>query len=382
MILKNHTQHKGELFVQMKRQVPLQVSSQLPDFIEDEMPLQHQVFFSQLSYFVVATLDEFQRPWTSIIVGNGEEEDIVKIKKGSKMSIRAKLSVGDPFGNCFGELDNSIRYFAGLGIDFSNRRRNKVSGLINSSQYKNQLINLDIQTNESLGNCPKYITIRKLSYVERTPQLVIDSPNSTTLEPEETFHIHQASTIFISTRHISQDSDSDIGVNHRGGNPGFCRVYNENGQSYVVIPDYSGNRFYQSLGNVQSDRVAGLVIPNFQTGDMLYITGDAENLFDEQAEEIMPRVTLITRIRVTGHVFVKQGLNLKQEGSDQYSPYNPPIRHVKGEVYQSTHVENEQHIPSNQAKLWSVEKLTPLISKFTFKLEFPIKYQPRILCII
>jgi len=65
-----------------------------------------------------------------------------------------------------------------------------------------------------------------------------------------------------------------MGLNHRGGGPGFVRVYEENKQTgderahdevlsesptttYVVLPDHSGNRFYQSLGNVQSDRLVG-----------------------------------------------------------------------------------------------------------------------------
>ena len=104
-------------------------------------------------------------------------------------------------------------------------------------------------------------------------------------------HLEQVSTAFLATKHTTSAKDpdgdqSDMGFNHRGGRPGFIRVFEEiasdNPQkinTYIVLPDFSGNRFYQSLGNIQGDPQVGLVFPDFKTGNVLYITGVAENLF-------------------------------------------------------------------------------------------------------
>ena len=63
-----------------------------------------------------------------------------------------------------------------------------------------------------------------------------------------------------------------MGVNHRGGAPGFVRVYEENDgdavTTYLVLPDHSGNRFYQSLGNIETDPQVGLVFHGFHHGPM------------------------------------------------------------------------------------------------------------------
>lgn len=95
--------------------------------------------------------------------------------------------------------------------------------------------------------------------------------------------------------------------------------------SYLVIPDYSGNRFYQSLGNVQADGFAGVVFPDFFSGDLLYVYGEgvtlfhfsfihsslAVNLFDEEASALMPRITLLTRVKVNSVFLIKQALQLE-----------------------------------------------------------------------
>ncbi|CAF3495681.1 unnamed protein product [Rotaria socialis] len=97
--------------------------------------------------------------------------------------------------------------------------------------------------------------------------------------------------MFLATRHINNvfGNSSDIELKHNGGSPGFILAYEENGSTYIVIPDFSGNRFYQSLGNIGNDRVAGVVFPCFATGDMLHVTGIAENIYDDEAERIMPQ---------------------------------------------------------------------------------------------
>lgn len=77
---------------------------------------------------------------------------------------------------------------------------------------------------------------------------------------------------------------------------GFARVSED--KTSVIIPDYSGNRFFQTLGNIQIDGTAGLFFVDYNSGDALYITGDAFNYFDE-AKNIFPPFSRITVISVS-----------------------------------------------------------------------------------
>ncbi|CAF1311362.1 unnamed protein product [Rotaria sordida] len=374
--IKAHYQHEGELFVQKRRHVPPDVPKMVSETVHDDMPDQHTEFFTHLSYFAIATIDSDGRPWATIIVGS--PTTLIYAVSKIQLNVSVVLPEGDPF---FSSVVNTVnatsRYFAGIGVDFSNRRRNKVAGFIASSNVVDNTLNMSLITNESLGNCPKYITVRKLEYCGRHPQIGADHQNADniSLNQECLDIISQASTIFLATRHISNVSDntSDLGVNHRGGFPGFVRTYEENGNTYIVIPDYSGNQFYQSLGNIESDRLAGVVFPCFTTGDMLHVTGIAENIYDDEAERIMPRVTLITRIKLNGYVWIKEALNLKLLSPEQYSLYNPPVRYLAIEL-------EKMKIPSKpattNATLVDIKSITQHISRFTFELEEKVSFKP------
>ncbi|CAF4115279.1 unnamed protein product [Rotaria socialis] len=176
--------------------------------------------------------------------------------------------------------------------------------------------------------------------------------------------------MFLATRHINNvfGNSSDIELKHNGGSPGFILAYEENGSTYIVIPDFSGNRFYESLGNIENERVAGVVFPCFATGDMLHVTGIAENIYDDEAERIMPRVTMVTRNKLVGHVWIKEALNFKLLGPEKYSPYNPSIRYLamklekmENPAKEYRHMGNSKPKPINDdyARTWSISSSPP-----------------------
>ncbi|CAF1296411.1 unnamed protein product [Rotaria magnacalcarata] len=281
------------------------------------MPPEHSEFFTRLSYFGISTIDADGRPWATMLVGSSTT--FICVVSNIQLNVSAVLPEGDPFlSSVISTTHVSPRYFAGVGVDFSNRRRNKVAELITSSKIVGSILHISLITNESLRNWSKYITIRKLEYHKRHSKIGADDRNAdnVTLNQECRNIINQA----------------NIGLNHRGGSPGFIRTYEENGSTYIIIPDFSGNRFYQSIGNIENDRVAGVVFPCFATGDMLHVTGITKNIYDDEAERIMPRVTLITRIKLTGHVWIEEALNLKLLEPKTNSPYNPSIRYLATEL--------------------------------------------------
>ena len=66
-------------------------------------------------------------------------------------------------------------------------------------------------------------------------------------------------------------------MSHRGGPAGFVQVEDP---STLLIPDYSGNNMFMTLGNLAVYPRAGLLFIDFETGDLLQITGRAEILWD------------------------------------------------------------------------------------------------------
>ncbi|RHY01915.1 hypothetical protein DYB36_001037 [Aphanomyces astaci] len=344
------------------------------------MPRQHSDFFSNLPYFAIATTDSHGRPWATLVTGPSDARPVSAVSS-DKLHVQSQLPTDDPFGACVAS-SNSTALWAGIGVDFSNRRRNKVAGYVVSSSFDNGMLRMDLTTNDNMGNCPKYITVRDLVYAPKPHPSTISNTfhdpatnDTVALTDEEIEHVHRASTLFIASRHIDPTDarSTDMGLNHRGGAPGFARV-GEAGTT-INLPDFSGNRFYQSLGNIQTDHVAGLVVPCFVTGDLLYLTGHAENLFDDDATRLMPRVTLLTRIVVTAKVFIKAALPFDLRGGvESLSPYNPPLRYLASELAAQGKTLGGQGL--NVATLAQVTRVTSNIAAFTFDLAAPVTFVP------
>lgn len=159
-------------------------------------------------------------------------------------------------------------------------------------------------------------------------------------------------------------------TNHRGGPPGFVRVLsNEASGAVLVYPEYSGNRLYQTLGNLRTTPKAGLVFPDFDTGNVLYVTGNAEILVGKDAASILPRSNLAVRITVTAARFVERGLAFRADIGER-SPYNPPVRFLSTE-----HATPDGQAGRNKvayAKLLQKTVLTPTIARFRFSISDPV----------
>jgi NADPH-dependent ferric siderophore reductase len=161
----------------------------------------------------------------------------------------------------------------------------------------------------------------------------------------------------------------DMDTNHRGGPPGFVRVVSNSPSGAVIVyPEYSGNRLYQTLGNLQTTPLAGLAIPDFDTGDVLYLTGTTEVLIHADAAALLPRSNLAVKITITESKFVEKGLAFKGVLGER-SPYNPSVRYATTEkITPGTNLTPES---TTRASLTQVTKLTPTISRFRFRISTP-----------
>lgn len=262
------------------------------------------------------------------------------------------------------------KVMSGMSIDFDSRDRVKVMGYLVAAEAGDEdsagEVQLVMAVQESTGNCPKYINKREVYAHVPSPRLVSDS---LPLSQQAVDLIHKTDLFFMS----STNGDS-MDTNHRGGPVGFMRVASnepeeEGGGEGVVLvyPEYSGNRFYQSLGNLYLNPKIGIVIPDFETSDVLYLTGTAKLLLGQAALSVMPHCKLALQIRVQEARFIADGLPFRGHLGDM-SPYDPPVRPLASEPGA---LNDTSSSTVATAELIKREVLTPSINRFTFTLHPP-----------
>ena len=111
----------------------------------------------------------------------------------------------------------------------------------------------------------------------------------------------------------------------------------------------------------------GIVIPNFDTADVLYLTGTARILIGQEASFLLPRTKLALKISVAAARLVANGLPCRASSVD-YSPYNPPVQRLLSEKEKGGADGDEVPVSDVTARLTKRELLTSSISRFTFTL--------------
>jgi len=182
--------------------------------------------------------------------------------------------------------------------------------------------------------------------------------------------VHASDTVFIGSSYEANEQErqkypSHVGMNHRGGRPGFVRVERTDGRT-LVLPDYSGNRLLSSLGNIEVTSLASLTFVDFANGAILYLTGNAKNHVGPDAQKIMPLQNALTTVEVTGYIYVEDALPVRERPGTkvQRSPYSPPIRLLSTEKKSSMFNADDG---SPEATLRSIEIHTPNLATFTFE---------------
>lgn len=251
--------HPGEIDAQ-RRADTLEVAAATGSFIRGHMPDQHRDFFTQLPFLVVAAADAEDRPWVSILEG---EEGFVSSPGAHELRIASSLPQGDPLAAAL----QSGREIGILGIELSTRRRNRLNGTVRAADA-----GYVVEVRQSFGNCPQYIWERNWRRSQETsagPATVSDR-----LNPEQKRRIVTADTFFIGSGQSSGQHRATDGfdASHRGGEPGFVRIA-EDGRLH--IPDYAGNQYFNTIGNLLRNPKIGLLFVDFRTGGMLHLTGRA-----------------------------------------------------------------------------------------------------------
>ena len=237
------------------------------------MPDQHREFFEQLPFVVIGGVDGDGWPWASIVSG---EPGFVRSPTRTELDIGATLVTGDP-------LKAAVKTGAPigfLGIELGTRRRNRMNAHIGAASARGFTLNVD----QSFGNCPQYIQTRTVEFA-RDPKAAASSAVAepfTSLDDTARDFIAAADTFFVSSFLEPKDRPEieGVDVSHRGGRAGFVKVDGDT----LTVPDYSGNHIFNTLGNFLLNPKAGLIFPDFATGDVLMLTGTVELLWEDAPE--------------------------------------------------------------------------------------------------
>jgi uncharacterized protein len=283
--------------------------------LRDHMPEQHQLFFAQQPFVVTGTLAEDGQPWASLRAG-GAGFMQVPDPRHLRLTRQGGGLPGDPTADHW----RSGRPVGLLGIEPATRRRNRLNGRIVTQDDDSALI----EVAQSFGNCPKYIVARELlPHPAGTAGLVAPQQieRHCTLSLEARALVAQADTFFVATAHPQSATSSDprhgVDVSHRGGPPGFVRV-DHAGQ--LSVPDFSGNHYFNTLGNLLLEPRAGLLFIDFERGDLLYVLAHAQLLTDAAALRGFAGAQRVLRLHLD-HVQHLRGAWPWHWGPPQASPH-------------------------------------------------------------
>lgn len=256
--------HAGEIALQTRIGVADRMAVFGRRVVRDFMPDQHRDFYAQLPFLVAGAVDPAGDVWATVLAG---APGFVASPDPHSLAVTGGRNADDPADTGMNDGDS----IGLLGIELHSRRRNRVNGRIR----RDSGLGFSVSVEHAFGNCPQYIQLRSWQPVAVAPAQggvrCSDGIDSTAAAM-----IARADTFFVAS-FVDNENGRQVDVSHRGGKPGFVRIDADSG---LTVPDFAGNLHFNTLGNFHSNPKAGLAFVDFETGDMLQLSGDVELVFD------------------------------------------------------------------------------------------------------
>ncbi|MBF6025415.1 pyridoxamine 5'-phosphate oxidase family protein [Lysobacter niastensis] len=296
--------HRGEREIHDRLGVSERMEVIGPKVIRDFMPDQHRELFTKLPDIFVGAVDGDGQPWASIVEG---EPGFIRSPDAAHLAVGGLPDIGDPMGT----LLVAGTPIGMLGLEFHTRRRNRMNGHVVAVDRTG----FSVEVEQSYGNCPQYIQTREAvsSLREPTPAGAVEALD--VLDAEAAALIAAADTFFVATYADPDALGRQVDMSHRGGRAGFVRVEG----NLLTIPDFSGNRFFNTLGNILATGRAGLLFIDFRRGDVLQVTGAASIDFDSDRINALQGAERLWSVRVE-HAIRRRGALRRRLMFKEYSP--------------------------------------------------------------
>lgn len=291
--------HDGERRLQAMAGVEARLAELGPRVIRDHLPEQHRRFYAQLPFIVVGSVDDAGWPWAGLIPG---APGFLASPHPRALAIAARRDPADPVWR--GISDGAAVGL--LGIELHTRRRNRLNGAVEEIGRDG----FRVAVEHSFGNCPRYIRPRlTVAGPDAARAAPVEAKTLNGLDADARALIENAEAFFVASyaNAAGQPPLRQVDVSHRGGAPGFVRLADD---GTLTIPDYNGNGHFNTLGNILANPRAGLVFVDFDSGDVVQISGeagivsaagcladfpDAERLWTVQPVSVLRRCGALTR---------------------------------------------------------------------------------------
>ncbi|WP_439679666.1 pyridoxamine 5'-phosphate oxidase family protein [Embleya sp. MST-111070] len=304
--------HRGERAVQDRANLTRQASHSLGG-IGDAIPPVAAAFLAAQPMIIVGGADAAGRIWCSQLTG---EPGFLSTPDPHTLTIDALPLAEDPLADLLGEPAR----VGMIAIEPASRRRMRING--RSTPVPG---GLRVVPDQVIANCPKYI--------QKRDYRILRDPNSgqpqgnravtrgTALTPAQQRTLRAADTFFVATA----DELGNTDASHRGGNPGFVEVLSP---TVLRWPDYVGNAMFLTLGNLELRPVAGLLVPGWDSGTSLHLSGTTRTLWDHDEIARIPGAQRLVEFTVTDVVEIPDAVPLRWS-APQASRFNPPIQGVE-----------------------------------------------------
>jgi predicted pyridoxine 5'-phosphate oxidase superfamily flavin-nucleotide-binding protein len=259
--------HAGEVAMQRSAGMAERMDALGRKVVRGFMPDQHREFFAQLPFVVLGAVDPAGDAWATLRAGPPgflHSPDPAQLRVALPREPQDPADAGMQEGDAIGLL----------GIELHTRRRNRMNGMLRRGSGQ---AGFGIEVRQSFGNCPQYIQLRDYAFVDQAPAAPAELA---ALDGAARALIGAADAFYVASYADLEDGQRQVDVSHRGGRPGFVRLDADGG---LTIPDFQGNMFFNTLGNIALNPRAGLVFVDFASGGLLQMSGTAELLGGEAA---------------------------------------------------------------------------------------------------
>lgn len=272
--------HPGELAVQ-RRLGQSGIAERVGRMVRRDIPDAAAAFLADQPMIMLAAADDTGHMWAGLITGPPGFVHTVD----EQIAIEALPVDGDPLRAV---LAGTPRQVGMIAVQPQTRRRMRVNGTATPTGA-----GLLVHPDQVYSNCPKYISRRSIQSVH-TGAAEHAVHRADALDARTRGLIAAADTFFIG----SADTAGNADASHRGGNPGFLQVLSPRRLRW---PDYRGNSMFMTLGNISANPRCGLLIPGWDTGTTLQLTGTAEIIWgDEPGGQCAVEFTVDELVEVTG----------------------------------------------------------------------------------
>ena len=230
--------------------------------IRREMPDQHRTFYEQLPFMLYGAVDADGNPWASILEGS---PGFAHSPTPGALQFSSLPGVDDPAQLTEGSAIGL------LGIELHTRRRNRLNGRVGAMTASG----FDVAVEQSFGNCPQYIQLRQFRSVPLADPSTRIAHHFNELDEAAKTLIAGADTFFVAS-YVDVDGKRSVDVSHRGGQAGFVQVEGNR----LTIPDFAGNLFFNTLGNLLLNPRAGLLFIDFNSGELLHLSGRTDVILE------------------------------------------------------------------------------------------------------